>query len=123
MAYKQKSEDLKNITNAVGNRVSYTKPAPGPGDKDDEDDEDDDSKDNSDGHVKLENTGIKVNEVNKAKGGTSPYVPRAVAVLKATPGGMERMAAAYTKQSGSTLYEGPQYQAFLNYYATDVHGK
>jgi len=120
MAYKQKSEDLKGITNAMGNRASYIKPAPGPGD---EDDKDDDSKDNSDGHVKLENTGIKVNEVNKAKGGTSPFKPKADAALRTTPGGMEGMAAAYTKQTGSTLYEGPLYDAFKNHYATDVHGK
>jgi len=35
MAYKQKSEDLKGITNAMGNRATYSKFTPGPDDKDD----------------------------------------------------------------------------------------
>ena len=41
--------------------------------------------------------------------------------LKAV-GGEEAMAKAYTKQTGSTLYSGPLYEAFKNKYAQDRFG-
>ena len=42
-------------------------------------------------------------------------------ILKAV-GGEEAMAKAYTKQTGSTLYSGPLYEAFKNKYAQDRFG-
>jgi hypothetical protein len=41
-------------------------------------------------------------------------------VLKLTKGGEEAMAAAYTKQTGSTLYSGPLYESFKNTFARDL---
>lgn len=92
MAYKQKSKDLKGVTNAMSNRATYSKSTPGPGDEDD----------------KFEQT---------------PHDPKAVAILEQTPGGMEAMAASYTKQTGSTLYEGELYEGFRDHYASEVFGK
>ena len=42
-------------------------------------------------------------------------------ILKAV-GGEEARAKAYTKQTGSTLYSGPLYEAFKNKYAQDRFG-
>jgi len=93
MAYKQKSEDLKGVTNAMSNRATYSKSTPGSSNE--------------------EEAGYE----------QTPHDPKAVALLRTTPGGMEMMAEAYTKQTGSTLYEGELYEGFRDHYASEVFGK
>ena len=86
MSYKQKSEDLKNVANAMRNNDTY-----GPEDKD-----------------KIQSSKESSVDLTANK------------VLKLTKGGEEAMAAAYTKQTGSTLYSGPLYESFRNTFARDL---
>ena len=100
MAYKQKSEDISGLMMKMKSPLNYG------------------------GKSAMMKTG-ETKETKKTskdlKTKTTSKDLESSKILKAV-GGEEAMAKAYTKQTGSTLYSGPLYEAFKNKYAQDRFG-